>query len=85
MLFKPPLTRERLHDIGVRKNPHDIVELLWEIKRLRALALKIGQVQRSITVSGGTAFCWSRCARIFETNHVSRRANSSESSSDSEA
>jgi hypothetical protein len=53
MLFKPPLTREHLHDIGARKDPQDIVELLWEIKRLRALALKIDQVQRSITVSGG--------------------------------
>jgi hypothetical protein len=53
MLFKPPLTRERLHDIGVRKDPQDIVELLWEIKRLRALALKIDQVQRTITLSGG--------------------------------
>lgn len=53
MLFKPPLTRERLHDIGVRKDAQDIVELLWEIKRLRALALKIDQVQKNITVSGG--------------------------------
>lgn len=53
MLFKPPLTRERLHEIGVIKDPRDIIELLWEIKRLRALALKIDQVQRSITASGG--------------------------------
>jgi hypothetical protein len=53
MLFKPPLTRERLHDIAVRKDPQDINELLWEIKRLRALALRIDQVQRSLTVSGG--------------------------------
>jgi hypothetical protein len=53
MLFKPPLTRERLHEIGLHKDPRDIVELLWEIKRLRALALKIDQVQRTITISGG--------------------------------
>lgn len=53
MLFKPPLTRDRLHEIGVRKDPQDIVVLLWEIKRLRALALKIDQVQKNITVSGG--------------------------------
>lgn len=53
MLFKPPLTRERLHEIGLRKDPRDIVELLWEIKRLRALSLKINQVQRTITISGG--------------------------------
>lgn len=53
MLFKPPLTRERLHEIGLRNDPCDILELLWEIKRLRALALKINQVQRTITISGG--------------------------------
>lgn len=53
MLFKPPLTRHRLHEIGVNKDPRDINELLWEIKRLRALALKIDQVQRSMSVSGG--------------------------------
>jgi hypothetical protein len=55
MLFKPPLTRERLREIGVNKNAGDINELLWEIKRLRALALKIDQVQRNITASGGMA------------------------------
>lgn len=53
MLFKPPLTRERLREIGTNKDPRDINELLWEIKRLRALALKIDQVQRNITASGG--------------------------------
>lgn len=55
MLFKPPLTRDRLRDIGLRRDPQDINELLWEIKRLRALALKIDQVQRNLTVSGGMA------------------------------
>jgi len=55
MLFKPPLTRDRLHEIGQRKDPEDIIELLWEIKRLRAMALKINQVQRNITVNGGMA------------------------------
>lgn len=53
MLFKPPLTRDRLREIGTNKDPRDINELLWEIKRLRALALKIDQVQRGITASGG--------------------------------
>jgi len=53
MLFKPPLTRERLREIGASKDARDINELLWEIKRLRALALKIDQVQRNITASGG--------------------------------
>jgi hypothetical protein len=53
MLFRPPLTRERLREIGTNKNASDINELLWEIKRLRALALKIDQVQRNITATGG--------------------------------
>ena len=53
MLFRPPLTRERLRAIGVNKDACDINELLWEIKLLRALALKIDQVQRNITASGG--------------------------------
>lgn len=53
MLFRPPLSRERLREIGVNKDACDINELLWEIKRLRALALKIDQVQRNITASGG--------------------------------
>lgn len=55
MLFKPPLTRERLHDIGKLKDGRDINELLWEIKRLRGLVLKIDQVQRNLVPTGGTA------------------------------
>lgn len=47
------VTRERLHDICVRKAPQDIVELRWEVKRLQMLALKIDQVQKSATLSGG--------------------------------
>lgn len=53
MLFKSPLTRQRLREIGVNKDASDINELLWEIKRLRALALKFDQVHRNITASGG--------------------------------
>lgn len=47
------VTRKRLHDICVRKDPRDIVELRWEVKRLQVLALKIDQVQKSATLSGG--------------------------------
>lgn len=53
MNFRAPLTRAQLHDIGVRKDPGDINALLWEIKRLRALVLRIDQLQRSLSVGGG--------------------------------
>jgi hypothetical protein len=46
------LTRAQLHNIGVHRNPNDINTLLWEIKRLRALVLRIDQLQRSLAVGG---------------------------------
>lgn len=46
MTCKPPLTTEELHDIGQRKDAADIVRLLWEIKRLRGIALRSNQVLR---------------------------------------
>jgi hypothetical protein len=46
--FNPPLTTEQLHDIGVRRDPGDIIPLLWEIKRLRALVLRADQVVKGI-------------------------------------
>lgn len=52
-MFKPPLTREQLHEMAVRKNADDVIALLWEVKRLRAMVLTIDQLQRSMTVSGG--------------------------------
>jgi hypothetical protein len=53
MSFRAPLTRAQLHEIGDRKDPRDINSLLWEIKRLRAIVLRIDQLQRSLNVGGG--------------------------------
>ena len=47
--FKPPLTTEQLHEIGRRQDAADIIPLLWEIKRLRALVLRGDQVVRRIS------------------------------------
>lgn len=43
-----PMTREQLRDIGLRKDPADIVPLLWEIHRLRALVLRGDQLQKGM-------------------------------------
>jgi len=54
MGFKPPLTKETLIEIQAR-NLHsaDVRALLWEVKRLRALALYVDQLQRMLgTLSG---------------------------------
>lgn len=48
MTFKPPITTDQLHDIGARKDPADINRLLWEIKRLRSIALRANQVLRAM-------------------------------------
>jgi hypothetical protein len=47
MRFKPPLTRADLVAIQER-NPEsaDVRALLWEVKRFRALALYVDQLQR---------------------------------------
>ncbi|WP_174999084.1 hypothetical protein [Rugamonas aquatica] len=46
--FKPPLTTEQLRAIGLRRDAADVIPLLWEIKRLRALVLRGDQVVRRI-------------------------------------
>lgn len=49
MQFKPPLTQETLREIQDRNlAASDVRTLLWEIKRLRALALYMDQLQRMI-------------------------------------
>jgi hypothetical protein len=47
--FKPPLTFDELHEIGVR-NPDnkDVVRLLWEIKRLHAIVHRADQLAESM-------------------------------------
>jgi|GEM_PF-1370967 len=62
--FKPPLTREQLHDIAVRRDPADILPLLWEIKRLRAIVLRANQLQSSLYEGmGGAGGLILRCLR----------------------
>lgn len=47
MQFKPPLTQDILREIQTRNlESADVRMLLWEIKRLRALALYMDQLQR---------------------------------------
>lgn len=47
--FKAPLTHQDLRDIGLRNRDHaDVTALLWEIKRLRAIALRADQVCRTL-------------------------------------
>lgn len=45
MNFRPKLTAIELREIGLRRDPADMVRLLWEIKRLRAIALRAHQYQ----------------------------------------
>jgi hypothetical protein len=46
---RAPLTRETLHAIGERNRGNaDIQALLWEIHRLRAIALRADQILRSM-------------------------------------
>lgn len=54
MRSKPPLTREKLTEIqDRRKDDDDVIALLWEIKRLRALVLRADQLQKSLTPGAG--------------------------------
>jgi hypothetical protein len=56
MLFKPPLTELDLQAIQERnRDSPDVITLLWEIKRLRAIVLRADQLQRSIDGLGGGA------------------------------
>lgn len=41
------MTQEQLHEIGLRRSAGDVIALLWEIKRLRALVLRADQLQRT--------------------------------------
>jgi hypothetical protein len=49
MHLKPPLAIEELHAIGKRNYRNkDVVDLLWEIKRLHSHVLRLDQLARSI-------------------------------------
>ena len=53
MPFRPPMTTELLHDVAQRRDPNDIVALLWEIKRLRGIVLRANQVIRELPERSG--------------------------------
>jgi len=56
MRFKAKLTRTELQAIQARNESEDVKILLWEIARLRALALRIDQLQASLgNLAGGPA------------------------------
>lgn len=50
--FRSALTAAELREIGLRRDPADIVRLLWEIKRLRSIVLRAHQYEQS--AYGGT-------------------------------
>lgn len=41
--FRPSLSKDELHEIGVRRDAADIPALLWEIARLRAVVQRADQ------------------------------------------
>ncbi|UOD29305.1 hypothetical protein INH39_28485 [Massilia violaceinigra] len=49
------MTIEQLHDIGAHRDPAVIQALLWEIKRLQILMLRVDQVQQVVAASSGTS------------------------------
>jgi hypothetical protein len=54
MRFKRKLTRTELQAIQARNDSEDVKTLLWEIARLRALALRADQLQASLgNLAGG--------------------------------
>ncbi len=50
--FSPSLTKDQLYGIGQRRDPADIPALLWEIARLRAVALRADQLMSGSDASG---------------------------------
>lgn len=49
----PPIPDEsQLQDMGQRRDPSDIPALLWEIKRLRAVAFRADQLLGNADASG---------------------------------
>lgn len=65
MPFRPPLTLDQLHAIGVRQQASDVLPLLWEIKRLHAIVMRAYQLENSLgSAEGNTATCLAlRCLR----------------------
>jgi hypothetical protein len=63
MSFRPPLDTASLHDIASRRDPRDIVPLLWEIKRLRGMVLRANQVIRELPERAGPYGIVQACLR----------------------
>jgi hypothetical protein len=53
MPFRLAITTPQLHEIALRRDAHDVIALLWEIKRLRSLVLRANQVIRELPERGG--------------------------------
>jgi hypothetical protein len=51
--MRPKLTKSDLHEIGQRSNSPDVRALLWEIHRLRGIALRADQLVRELGDLGG--------------------------------
>ena len=69
--FREPLTAAELREIGLRRDPADIIRLLWEIKRLRAIALRAHQYQASaLGEVGGSTLVLNALRRELEGEPV---------------
>lgn len=53
MIFRPPLTAIQLREIWLRNQTEDMLSVLWECRRLRALVLRADQLQRLMPSRGG--------------------------------
>lgn len=51
--MRPKLTKADLHDIRVRSDSPDVRTLLWEIHRLRGIALRADQLLKALGPGGG--------------------------------
>lgn len=51
--MRPKLTKSDLHAIGQRSNSPDVRALLWEIHRLRGIALRADQLAKALGAMGG--------------------------------
>lgn len=51
--FRKPLTTVELIEIRLRSDSPDMRAVLWEIRRLRAIASRADQLERSLGTTGG--------------------------------
>lgn len=54
MPFKPPLSRDQLRAIQDRnRDSQDVIDLLWEIRRLHSIELRLYQLVKSMPSASG--------------------------------